>query len=267
LTHTSALEVAVAAARAGAAALTSAAGGDLEIAYKDARANLVTVADRRSQEAVTTVIHAAFPAHAIIGEEGTTGEVSAPETADVWYVDPLDGTTNFAHGLPFYCVSVALRSAGDTVAGVVYDVPHDEIFAAARGGGATRNGEPISVSGVRRLDRALIVAQAQSVDPAEIRAYADLVERLMSVAGGLRSLGSPALTLCAIAAGRLEAYCEHAMDAWDIAAGQLILEEAGGLLTRFDGSPHRTTDRADVVASNGPIHPELLAALKGATIT
>ena len=255
----------MAAARAGARALASAADGDLQISYKDARANLVTIADRRSQDAVTSVIRGAFPGHAIVGEEGTTG---APQAADdVWYVDPLDGTTNFAHGLPFYCVSVALRSGGETVAGAVYDVPRDEMFAAAKGGGATVNGEPVGVSAVARLDRALVVAQAQSVDPAEIRAYADLVERLMSVAGGLRSLGSPALTLCAIAAGRLEAYCEHAMDAWDIAAGQLILEEAGGLLTRFDGRPHRTADRADVVASNGAVHTELLAVLKGASIT
>ncbi len=263
MTPASALDVAVAAARAGAAELVSAAGGDLEISYKDARANLVTVADRRSQDAVTSVIRRAFPGHAIVGEEGSAGD---PEATDVWYVDPLDGTTNFAHGLPFFCVSVALRSAGRTVAAVVYDVPRDEMFAATLGGGATRDGEPLSVSGVRRLDRALVVAQAQSVDPGEIRAYAELVERLMSVAGGLRSLGSPALTLCAIAAGRLEAYCEHAMDAWDIAAGQLILEEAGGLVTRFDGVPHRTADRADVVASNGFIHSQLLAALKGATI-
>lgn len=266
MTHDRALEVAVAAARAGARALTSAARGDLEVSYKDARANLVTVADHRSQEAVTSVIRDAFPRHAVVGEEGTDGPnaVSAP---DVWYVDPLDGTTNFAHGLPFYCVSVALRSSGETVAGAVYDVPHEEMFAAARGGGATLNGKALRVSGVSRLDRALVVTQAQSVDPAEIRAYADLVERLMSVAGGLRSLGSPALALCAIATGRLEAYCEHAMDAWDIAAGQLILEEAGGVLTRFDGTPHRSADRADVVASNGQVHAELLAALKGATIT
>ncbi len=260
-----ALDVAIAAARAGAAELASAARGDLGISYKDGRANLVTVADRRSQEAVTAVIRGAFPGHVIVGEEGVTGDPDAAGAADVWYVDPLDGTTNFAHGLPFYCVSVALRSGGETVAGVVYDVPRDEMFAATRGGGATRDGRPIRVSGTSQLDRSLVVAQAQSVDPAEIRAYAELVERLMSVASGLRSLGSPALTLCAIADGRLEAYCEHAMDAWDIAAGQLILEEAGGTLTTFDGQPHRTADRADVVASNGLIHTELLAALKGAT--
>jgi myo-inositol-1(or 4)-monophosphatase len=254
------LQVAVAAARAGAAELAAARESDLRIDYKDARANLVTVADRRSQQAITDVILGAFPSgHAIDGEEGAAGDKDAAHT---WYVDPLDGTTNYAHGLPYFCVSIALRTSGETTAGVVYDPYHDEMFAATRHGGATRNGEPLSVSQVERLDRALVVAQAQSVNPEEIRAYARLVERLMTVTGGVRSLGSPALALCAIAAGTLEAYCEHAMDPWDITAGQLILEEAGGTLTRFDGQPHRTADRADVVASNGRIHTELLTALK-----
>lgn len=254
------LEVAVKAARAAAEILRETMGVDLGISYKDARANLVTVADKQSQQVITGVIAGAFPGHAIVGEEGTTGD---PGAEHVWYVDPLDGTTNYAHGLPYFCVSIAKRTSGETTAGVVYDPYHDEMFAATRHGGATRNGEPLRVSQVERLDRALVAAQAQSVDPEEIRAYARLVERLMTVAGGVRSLGSPALTLCAIAAGRLEAYCEHAMDPWDITAGQLILEEAGGTLTKFDGQPHRTADRADVVASNGRIHTELLTALKG----
>lgn len=149
------------------------------------------------------------------------------------------------------------------MAGAVYDPVRDEMFAAALGAGASVNGQPLRVSAVTRLDRALVVAQAQSVDEDEIRAYAALAERLMRVTGGVRSLGSPALTLCAIAAGRLDAYCEYAMDAWDIAAGQLILQEAGGTLTLFDGRPHVTADRADVVASNGAIHAELITALKG----
>jgi len=253
--------VAEAAARAGGAVLMARlrGDGDLQIAYKDGRANLVTVADRESQQAVTDVIRAAFPDHAVVGEEGTTGD---PGTEHVWYVDPLDGTTNFAHGLPFFCVSVALRSRGRTVAGAVYDPARDEMFAASLGGGATVNGLPLRVSGIARLDRALVVAQAQSVDEGEIRAYAALVRRLMQAAGGVRSLGSPALTLCAIAAGRLEAYCEYAMDAWDIAAGQLILQEAGGTLTTFSGAAHTTAERADVAASNGRVHPELLAVLK-----
>jgi myo-inositol-1(or 4)-monophosphatase len=255
------LAVAEHAARAGGAVLMRWLGDDdLHVAYKDARANLVTVADQQSQEAVTREILAAFPGHVIIGEEGTAGNAGS---AHEWYVDPLDGTTNYTHGLPFFCVSVALRAAGATVAGVVYDPLHDELFSAAREAGAFRNGIALRASATARLERSLVVAQAQSVDPAEIRAYAVLVERLMHVAGGVRSLGSPALTLCAIAAGRLEAYCEYAMDAWDIAAGQLIVEEAGGRLTTFTGAPHTSADRADVVATNGLIHDELINALKG----
>jgi myo-inositol-1(or 4)-monophosphatase len=254
------LRLATAAARAGGAVLLKRlrAGADLEVGYKDARANLVTAADREAQRAVTALILATFPRHLVNGEEGTAG---SPGSSHVWYVDPLDGTTNYAHGIPFFCVSVALRAHGRTVAGAVYDPLHDELYAAAAGGGATLNGAPLRVSPVSRLDRALVVAQAQTVDPDEIRAYARLVERLMSVTGGVRSLGSPALTLCAIAAGRLEAYCEYAMDPWDIAAGQLILEQAGGRLTLFDGRPHESVDRVDVVASNGHIHPQLISAL------
>ena len=261
-----AAEVAAAAARAGGAALLARRRERLDIEYKDARANLVTIADRESQRAIADTILTAFPDHAVDGEEGTAGN---PDSADVWYVDPLDGTTNFTHGLPFCCVSVALRSSeapgsgGATVAGAVYDPLREEMFVAARGGGATLNGAPVGVSDVARLDRALVVAQAQTVDPGEIHAYALLVERLMSVTGGVRSLGSPALTLCSIAAGRLDAYCEYAMDAWDILAGQLILAEAGGLLTLFDGRPHATAARVDVVASNGYIHAALIDALRG----
>jgi myo-inositol-1(or 4)-monophosphatase len=256
-----AAEVAEAAARAGGAVLSRflREDGDLEVDYKDARANLVTAADRESQRAITETILAAFPDHAVDGEEGTAGNMDSPA---VWYVDPLDGTTNFTHGLPFFCVSVAFRSGDRTVAGAVYDPSRDEMFVGVPGGGATLNGTPIGVSDVARLGRALVVAQAQTVNPDEISAYTILVERLMSVSGGVRSLGSPALTLCAIAAGRLDAYCEYGMDAWDILAGQLILSEAGGTLTLFDGQPHMTADRADVVASNGHVHAELTGALR-----
>jgi myo-inositol-1(or 4)-monophosphatase len=257
------LRVAEVAARAGGKVLLSRLhDADLQVAYKDGRANIVTVADTESQRAVCGVIAGAFPDHAIIGEEGTAGDASA---GHAWYVDPLDGTTNYAHGLPFFCVSVALRSHGTTVAGAVFDPLHDELFSAARAEGAFVNGTPLCASAVARLDRALVVAQAQTVDDGEIRAYATLVDRLMRVTGGVRSLGSPALALCAIAAGRLEAYCEYAMDAWDILAGQLILQEAGGRLTTFAGVPHTTAERADIVATNGHIHDELVTALEGLT--
>ena len=258
------LRVAEGAARAGGQVLLRhASDADLRVAYKDSRANLVTIADIESQRTVTEVIGAAFPGHSVIGEEGTVGDEDAE---DAWYVDPLDGTTNYAHGLPFFCVSVALRTggpgpAGITVAGAVYDPLRDDMYSAARHQGAFQNGSSLRVSPATRLHQSLVVAQAQSVDDGEIRAYAALVDQLMRVAGGVRSLGSPALALCAIAAGRLEAYCEYAMDPWDILAGQLILQEAGGRLTRFDGGPHDTVGRADVVATNGHVHDELLAAL------
>lgn len=257
------LRVAEEAATAGGAVLLRHAGdGDLRIAYKDARANLVTIADTESQRAICAVITRSFPGHAIIGEEGTVGD---PGAENAWYVDPLDGTTNYAHGLPFFCVSVALRSGGTTVAGAVYDPLHGHLFSASLGQGAFRNGVPLAVSPATRLDRSLVVAQAQSVDDGEIRAYAALVDRLMRVAAGVRSLGSPALSLCAIAAGQLEAYCEYSMDPWDILAGQLILREAGGTVTGFDGTPCETADRFDVVATNGRIHDELITALTGLT--
>jgi myo-inositol-1(or 4)-monophosphatase len=152
-----AAEVAEAAARAGGAVLMRSLrdGGDLEIGYKDARANLVTAVDRESQRAVTETILTAFPDHAVDGEEGTAG---SPDAANVWYVDPLDGTTNFTHGVPFFCVSVALWSHGRTVAGAIYDPLREEMFVGVLGGGATLNGVPVGVSDIARLDRALLVA-------------------------------------------------------------------------------------------------------------
>jgi myo-inositol-1(or 4)-monophosphatase len=237
---------------------------NLRIAYKDARANLVTIADTESQRAICAVIAQNFPEHSVIGEEGTVGDPSAEHA---WYVDPLDGTTNYAHGLPFFCVSVALRSRGATVAGAVYDPVRGDLYSASKRQGAFLNGTALHVSAATRLDRSLVMAQAQTVDELQIAAYAALVGRLMRVVGAVRSLGSPALSLCAIAAGQAEAYCEYAMDAWDILAGQLILEEAGGRLTTFDGAPHTTVDRVDVVASNGHVHEELIKSLKGLLCT
>ena len=167
---------------------------------------------------------------------------------------------------PTACPSSASRSryhvAGEPACGVVYDPHHDDLYAAERGAGATLDGVPLRVSAVDRLDRALVVAQAQSSDPAVLREFAALVELLMNAARGLRFPGAPALVLALIAAGRLEAYCERAMDPWDIAAGQLLLEEAGGRLTRFDGAAPTTGETGDVVATNGRIHDELLRTLE-----
>jgi agmatine deiminase len=263
-----ALDVAVEAARAGAAELRLAAGRELLVEYKGDRTNLVTDADLRSQEAITRVILDAFPDHAVDGEEGRAG---APDATHVWYVDPLDGTTNYTHGMPFFCVSIALRNAvqsdsvqsdaGQTTVGVVYDPVHDEMFTAEKGKGAFLNGQSCTVSGTSSVGRSLIAAQAQTSDPAEIRAFAALVERLMLACVGVRSSGSAALTLCAIACGRLDAYCERSIDAYDILAGQLILQEAGGTLTTLSGAPYDSVSPTSVLASNGLIHADLATAL------
>lgn len=256
------LEVAIAAARAGGAAVLD-ARRRLEVTRKDDdRANIVTSADLASQHAVTAVLTSAFPRHAIVGEEGVAG---ASDSADVWYVDPLDGTTNYVHGVPFWCVSVALHRPDGVACGVVYDPLHDEVHAAARGAGAFTDGAALHVSGVDRLDRALVVAMAQSDDPAIIHEYVALYERLLNATRGVRHLGSPALALCLVAAGRLEAYVERYMDPWDILAGKLILEEAGGTLTRFDGTPLDVPELADVVASNGALHDALLDEIRPET--
>ncbi|MBO0886459.1 MAG: inositol monophosphatase [Acidimicrobiales bacterium] len=264
-----ALEAAAAAARAGGRVLMDTRRG-FEVAEKKGRADLVTSADVGSQQAVVEVLRAAFPEHAVVGEEGSVGPVGSvgPERSvgraggpPTWYVDPLDGTTNYVHGLAFFGVSVALRHDGRTVCGVVYDPLHEECYEATTGGGAWCNGERLSVSSTARLDRALVCAMAQSSDRRVIAEFARLYETVMSKAQGVRHLGAPSLVLCAVASGRLDAYVERDMAPWDILAGALAVEEAGGRVGAFDGSPGTSVEPFDVVASNGAIHAELVAAL------
>jgi myo-inositol-1(or 4)-monophosphatase len=211
---------------------------------------------------VVTALRAAFPDHGIIGEDGVEPGADA---AHVWLVDGLDGTSNFAHGIPWYCVSVALRcrehGADEPVAAAVFDPVHDELWSAGRGRGATGNGVVLKVDHTDTVARAVVVSQIQSSDPQKIAAFAAMFETLMNAAGGVRFPGAPALILSHIAAGHFTAYVERAMASWDISAGQLILEEAGGLLTDFTGRRVNSADVTDVVATNGPIHDELLAML------
>ena len=249
-------DVAVAAATAGAAVLRATDRDTLQVRLKDARVNLTTSADLASQQAAVGAIRAVFPEHTVVGEEGT---VAGPDTEHVWYVDGLDGTGNFAAGLPWYCVSVALRRGGAAVAGAVHDPVHDELFAAGTGLGATRNGVALRVGGPDTLDRAVVATQIQTADPARIHRFTGELEALMLACGGVRFLGAPALLLSHIAAGHLSAYVERAMAPWDISAGQVILTEAGGRVTDLDGVPIDTAEVTDVLASNGRIHEQLRA--------
>lgn len=254
-----ALTVAVSAARAGGAVLAATDRTLIDVAYKQERVDLTTSADRASQEAAVQAIRATFAAHTIVGEEGTE---AGGDTHHVWYVDGLDGTSNFARGLPWYCVSVALRAGDEVVAGAVVDPVHDELFAAGRGRGATCNGVPLRVTPTPSVERAVVATQIQSADPARIAAFAGELERLLLRTGGVRFLGAPALLMSHVAAGHLTAYAERAMDAWDISAGQLIVEEAGGRVTDWAGARIASAARTDVLAGDGGVHDELLDVLR-----
>jgi len=190
-----------------------------------------------------------FPPHGMLAEEG--GKLAGEEDAR-WIVDPLDGTTNYAHGLPIFCVSLALERAGEVVLGVVHDPMHEETFVADQRRGATLNAEPIKVSDTDELIGALI-ATGFPYDRTEMPGALELFGRLAATTRGMRRLGSAALDLCYVASGRLDGYYERGIWPWDLAAGSMILEEAGGKLTNYRGDV-LDLDGREIVASNGRLH-------------
>ncbi len=215
--------------------------------------DLVTEADRASEKLIVQRIREAFPSHDIVGEEGTRKD-SGSEFR--WYVDPLDGTTNFAHGYPVFCVSLGVESAGSIVAGVLYDPTRDELFSAEKGKGATLNGRPIYVSKTKTLSESLLAtgfpSHKRHKNP-NIHFYHQLTLR----SHGLRRAGSAALDLACVASGRYDGFWEFNLNPWDTSAGVLLVLEAGGTVTRFDGSRWRI-DSSETLASNTLLHPELM---------
>lgn len=228
----------------------------VKIEYKG-DADLVTEADRASEKLILERIRTHWPSHEVIGEEGARIETGGDYR---WYVDPLDGTTNFAHGFPVFCVSLGLAFEGKRKAAVVYDPTRDELFAAERGRGAVLNGEKIEVSKTPTLLQSLVgtgfPSHKRHKNP-NIYFYHQLTLR----SHGVRRAGSAALDLTSVAAGRLDGFWEFNLNAWDTAAGVLIVEEAGGKVTGIDGQAMAITDR-DVVATNGLIHSEILSEFK-----
>jgi len=228
----------------------------LEIRYKG-EIDLVTEADLASERAVLARIRSAFPDHGVLAEESGATERASPW---LWVVDPLDGTTNFAHGFPVFSVSIALLHEGQRVLGVVYDVMRDELFTARRGEGAFLNGRPIRVTQTPRLEEALLVTgfpydrQESPLD--NTREFIALLKRCH----GVLRVGSAALDLASVAAGRLDGYWEFQLSPWDLAAGALLVEEAGGRVTTPQGDPLPPLG-TDIVATNGLIHAELLEIL------
>jgi myo-inositol-1(or 4)-monophosphatase len=222
------------------------------------RIDLVTEYDRRSERLVLERLGTRFPGHAVLAEES-----GAHAGARVrWLVDPLDGTTNYAHNYPFFCVSIAAEVDGELAAGVVYDPVRDELFAAARGEGATRNGALIRVSDIARVEDALIVTGfAYDVRDRPERSI-PLFQAFLMRAQGIRRDGSAALNLAYLACGRFDGFWEGHLAAWDMAAGTLLVREAGGEVTRYDGGPF-ALDGRELLASNGRLHPEMRSILDG----
>ena len=224
----------------------------VKIEYKG-DADLVTEADRSSEKLILERIRSIWPSHEVIGEEGARIETGGDYR---WYVDPLDGTTNFAHSVPVFCVSLGLAFRGQRHAGVLYDPTRDELFAAERGKGAFLNGQKIEVSNTAQLKQSLVStgfpSHKRHKNP-NIYFYHQLTLR----SHGVRRAGSAALDLASVACGRYDGFWEFNLNAWDTAAGTLIVEEAGGKVSGFKGEPFAITDR-DVVASNGLIHAELI---------
>jgi myo-inositol-1(or 4)-monophosphatase len=221
--------------------------------------DLLTIADKESEAAIISEIRRLFPGHAILAEEGGRHE-GTPGSEYLWIIDPLDGTTNFAHGVPFFAVSIAVQYHGRTVAGAVHAPYLGDLYLATRGEGATLNGEPIRVSRVDRLADALLVT-GFPYNRAEIVDHLMECFRHFLLSGqGMLRLGAASLDLALIASGNIEAMYELNLHAWDMAAGQLLIEEAGGRLSRYDGSPLDLFGR-EMVASNGLVHEEMLAGL------
>ena len=250
------LETAIDLARAAGEVINHYASRDKLVEFKS-RANLVTVADKKSEELIIGGILSRYPSHSILAEESGATQ---PGAAVQWIIDPLDGTTNFAHGYPFYCVSIGVEENGEAVCGVVYDPVRDELFSAARGAGAYCNGERIQVSAVEALSHALLITGF----PYSFRERLDTVmhqfREFMVASQAVRRGGAAALDLCYVAAGRLDGFWELFLQPWDTAAGRIILEEAGGRITDFKGGLFSISMK-EMLASNGKIHDEMIAIL------
>lgn len=219
------------------------------------RVDLVTEADCQSEAFLIERIRAFFPTHTIVSEE--SGRMPGAD-GDCWYIDPLDGTTNYAHHLPIFAVSLAYANAGSMQMGVVYDPMRDECFSAVKGHGAWLNGEPLHVSVARELIHSLMVT-GFPYDPAGVEKNFAAFAHFTRLSRGVRRLGAAAIDLCYVAAGRVDGYWEQSLQAYDLAAGALIAREAGGRVTSLDGDENILKPPFAIIAANPTIHALMLA--------
>ncbi len=228
--------------------------GRIHAPERKGRIDLVTEYDRRSEALLLRQIRTYFPGHGILGEE--SGEHDAVGSDVRWILDPLDGTTNFAHNYPFFGVSIGVEEAGVMVAGAVFDPIRDEMFDAVMGHGARLNNEAIQISGITQIEDALLVTGF----PYDVREFPQrhlpLFQSFLTRAQGIRRDGSAALNLCYLAMGRFDGFWEGSLSPWDLAAGSLIVREAGGLVTDYTGAPLRLEGR-QILAANPALHAEM----------
>lgn len=223
------------------------------------RANLVTEADLAAQETIFRLIRGRYPDHNFLGEENLS--VTTGRSPYRWVIDPLDGTTNYVHRFPFYAVSIGLEHDGELLAGVIHDPNRDEMFTAVRGQGARRNGEPLATSKVEAVGEAFLVASLPIASDPSNAAVARFL-RALPAARTVQRLGSAALALSYVACGRIDAFWSTSLKPWDMAAGALIVREAGGRTSRLEGTP-LDLDVPDILATNGTsLHTELQALLR-----
>ncbi len=256
-------EAAVQAARQAARLIREHAGQGTEAAVEAKGVHdFVTEADRAAQQRIVETLRAAFPDYDVLAEEGADKSALRPEAEGYrWIIDPIDGTTNFMHGVPPYAVSIALQKGQAVVLGVVLDVAGGELFTAVRGGGLRVDGRPAQVSRTEQLDDSLIATGFPYRSYGHVDLYLKALGRLMRDTRGIRRHGSAAIDLAWTACGRFDGFFETGLDPWDVAAGALLVEEAGGQVTDFRGAPE-TVFTHQIAASNGRIHEALLEVLR-----
>jgi myo-inositol-1(or 4)-monophosphatase len=256
------LAVAAAAARAAGNVLVETLGGHVDVGRKNERTSIVTSADLVAQAEIVRVIGGHYPHHAIVGEEGSTAGTGGGEL--IWIVDPLDGTSNYAHGVPLACTSVAVKDADGLAAGAIFEPFREELFTAVRGGGAWLGAERLTVSETGAVDEAMVCTGVQSDDANAITAFGRRIVMLGRHCRAVRCIGSPALCLAYVAAGRIDGFLEaDSTYAWDVAAGALMITEAGGSIEDLAGGPlNLGPGVANVIATNGRIHDQLIALVR-----
>ena len=260
--HSALLNVMIAAARKTARALKRDFGEleKLQVSLKGP-ANFVTSADRRAEETLFQELSKARPGYGFLGEEG--GARAGADTSHRWIVDPLDGTTNFLHGIPQFAIAIALEREGAVIAGLVYNPASEEMFIAEKGKGAFMNEQRIRVAGRKRLADAVIACGLPHIGRGDLVLARRETGAMQEQVAGLRRFGAAALDLAWVAAGRLDGYWERDIKPWDMAAGFILVREAGGYISDCDGGDDMFA-KGHVIAGNEAIQKELLAVLKGA---